>query len=555
MEATPALGNAELTAFLERVRMASPGAAAVQAPAELNTLLTSLGTVLEPTREQITVVDQEVTALIATAEKLRNALAGLQIRATNTLETLRRAEHRLDHPTEADAPAERQERHTMSAHQSVVLDLGIALKISPSKASDFTRNARKATTQYPDALAHVNSGAMNPTRLDLLLRETTCLTHGDRREVDQALAPDLPLLGDTEARNLIRAACYEIDENVASKRWNEAHEHRYVTLRPDEDGTMTLTGTLPQTEGIAIETGLRAHAARMKRNGDPRPLAHIKADTLTEALLKHLTELNGTTVTNVGARPEHSPEPTTQQDTTRDTAPRLEIQLVITDTTLFRNGTEPAHWVGHGPVPADAARHLIKDAIAAELDHQEQAFKGTPWAPIVTLLRVWQDPDTKNLVAMESKARTFPPGLAHFIRTRDDTCQGPYCGAPIRDIDHIHPHHQGGPTTADNAQGLCRHCNLTKELDHVITIHHEDGSTQTITPGGQTHTTPPDPATRHWHRQRNATHRAQRAQTRDTALAQRREQRILHHDNPHQLRHFHPGEPWSPRDDSPRSED
>ncbi|WP_341482153.1 HNH endonuclease [Arthrobacter gengyunqii] len=39
----------------------------------------------------------------------------------------------------------------------------------------------------------------------------------------------------------------------------------------------------------------------------------------------------------------------------------------------------------------------------------------------------------------------------------------PWCGAPIRNIDHIRPFHQGGPSAADNLQGLCEACNQAKE--------------------------------------------------------------------------------------------
>lgn len=40
----------------------------------------------------------------------------------------------------------------------------------------------------------------------------------------------------------------------------------------------------------------------------------------------------------------------------------------------------------------------------------------------------------------------------------------PGCGAPIRHVDHVKPHAEGGPTSAANAQGLCVRCNLVKEL-------------------------------------------------------------------------------------------
>ena len=64
---------------------------------------------------------------------------------------------------------------------------------------------------------------------------------------------------------------------------------------------------------------------------------------------------------------------------------------------------------------------------------------------------------------MDSRARLFPPGHRRFIQASDDTCRTPYCDAPIRHLDHIIPWHTGGPTTTDNAAGLCEACNHTKE--------------------------------------------------------------------------------------------
>ncbi|MEO6997902.1 MAG: HNH endonuclease signature motif containing protein, partial [Terracoccus sp.] len=69
------------------------------------------------------------------------------------------------------------------------------------------------------------------------------------------------------------------------------------------------------------------------------------------------------------------------------------------------------------------------------------------------------------LVAMDSTRRIFDGNLRTFLLARDaNTCRTPWCDAPIRHLDHIHDHVQGGPTTATNGQGLCVRCNHTKQL-------------------------------------------------------------------------------------------
>ena len=78
--------------------------------------------------------------------------------------------------------------------------------------------------------------------------------------------------------------------------------------------------------------------------------------------------------------------------------------------------------------------------------------------------RLYTAPGTGDLVALDSRSRTAPAGLASFIRTRDQRCRTPWCDAPIRHFDHIIPWHHNGTTTLNNGAGLCEACNHTKEL-------------------------------------------------------------------------------------------
>ena len=61
------------------------------------------------------------------------------------------------------------------------------------------------------------------------------------------------------------------------------------------------------------------------------------------------------------------------------------------------------------------------------------------------------------------ETRNFPPGLATLISLRDQVCRTPWCGAPIRHIDHVTPHSEDGATSLNNGQGLCEACNHAKQ--------------------------------------------------------------------------------------------
>ena len=108
-------------------------------------------------------------------------------------------------------------------------------------------------------------------------------------------------------------------------------------------------------------------------------------------------------------------------------------------------------------------------------------------------------PSTGALVAMESRSRRFPKGLAGFIGLRDQTCRTPYCDAPIRHRDHAQPRPRDGPTSAANGLGECERCNYAKEAPGwQVTAGNDENGTHTaefVTPTRHRYrsTAPPAP--------------------------------------------------------------
>jgi hypothetical protein len=126
----------------------------------------------------------------------------------------------------------------------------------------------------------------------------------------------------------------------------------------------------------------------------------------------------------------------------------VEVGVVVPATSLFGESEEPGHVDGYGPVPAELVRELVRAA--------EEA--GT-----ARLRRLFADPDSGQLVAMESRSRSFDGGLAKLIRLRDQTCRTAWCDAPIRHTDHARAHASGGATSFGNGQGLCEACDHAKQ--------------------------------------------------------------------------------------------
>jgi hypothetical protein len=156
----------------------------------------------------------------------------------------------------------------------------------------------------------------------------------------------------------------------------------------------------------------------------------------------------------------------------------IELHLVMTDRALADRDSEPAHLIGHGPLPAAIARDLLTT------DHQTRVW----------VRRLFTHP-TGYLLTTDARRRHFPPTARIFLAARDQICRTPWCGAPIRHADHALAVSKGGVTDLRNGNGRCAQCNITKDLDGWTTHIGDTGTISTTTPTGHTHHGEPPPAT------------------------------------------------------------
>ena len=193
-----------------------------------------------------------------------------------------------------------------------------------------------------------------------------------------------------------------------------------MSIRPAPDTMTYLTALLPVAQGVSVYAALRREA---DTRTDGRSRGQVMADTLVE---------------RVTGRSAAAATP-------------IAVNLVLSDQTLLGGSSAPADVCGYGPIPAAVARGLVCGAVT---DERSRA----------TLRRLYAHPASGALVAMESRARLFPRGLAAFIGLRDQRCRTPYCDAPIRHRDHARAWASGGVTSAGNGLGLCEQCNYVKEV-------------------------------------------------------------------------------------------
>ena len=350
--------------------------------------------------------------LLRELEDLKAAAAGAQTAVTAHLATLR-----CDAEQAAGVPAAKRGKGLAS-------EIALARRLSPHRGGQHLGMARALQADMPHTLAALRRGQLSEWRATLLVRECICLSAPQRRELDAQLwaTPEqVTTMGDRRLVAEAKRIAYRLDPHSIVRRAARAEQERFVSIRPAPDTMAYLTALLPVAQAVAAHTALSAAADSACAAGDERGRGQVMADTLVSRL------------------------------TGSDAAvpAQVQLQLVMTDHTLA-GGDEPGYLPAYGTVAAGWARDLLRRALA------DTGGCGA-W-----VRRVFTNP-AGHLVAMESKARRAPSGLAHYVATRDaGRCRTPYCDAPIRHTDHVVDHAAGGATSADNLQGYCAACNYTK---------------------------------------------------------------------------------------------
>ncbi|MFK0007330.1 DUF222 domain-containing protein [Paenarthrobacter sp. NPDC090520] len=350
-------------------------------------------------------------------EDMKSAISGLQAKIAVVFDHAQRQVQ-----AEQGVPASERGK-------GVAAQIALARRESPNRGSRLLGLAKALVTEMPHTMAALDAGQLNEWRATLLVKETACLSAEDRCAVDEELAADTGTFEGVGDRSIIaaaKAAAYRRDPRSVTQRAARAASERHVGLRPAPDAMAILTALLPVAQGVAAYKALKEAADSARSAGDERSRGQVMADTLVERLTGRPGGIS-----------------------------KVEVQVVMTDRTLFQGDSEPARLEGYGIVPGGWARELVGRAEQALVD------AGAPFE--VYLRRLFTAPVNGELVAMDSRARLFPGGMRRFIEARDALCRTPYCDAPIRHIDHIVPWHAGGPTTLRNGAGLCEQCNHTKE--------------------------------------------------------------------------------------------
>ncbi|MEV4901473.1 DUF222 domain-containing protein [Citricoccus sp. NPDC055426] len=408
------------------------------------------------------VSEAESVDRIRALEELKAACAAAQARTTAALHGMR---------TEAEAeqgvPARERGR-------GLAAEVALARRESPNTGSRDLGLARALCEEMPHTLAALTRGAISEWKATIMCRETAWLSVEDRRQVDEVMADQLEELGVKKLAGVARAHAQRLDQASAVEQMNRSVRERRVSVRPAPGGMAYLTALLPMAQAVGCLARLKKSAATTVGTGAraERTQDQVMADLLVERLTGqakaedvpvevHLVmtdrSLWGGSGPDAPGRDQAAEGPAVEGAASGD-------QPVPDQTEPDQTGGSeiPAWLVGHGPLPAGVARRVIADSEAE-----------------VYIRRLYTDPASGQLVAMDSKRRTFSGALRQLILVRDDTCRTPYCDAPVKHVDHVTPYRDGGPTSASNASGLCARCNYSKE--DPAWSHASDGDRLAVT--------------------------------------------------------------------------
>src|SRR5690625_609629 len=361
-------------------------------------------------------------------EQAKRALAAVQAEITNAFVAQRQAAE-----TDARVPTSLQLK-------GIEAEVGLARGESPYVGAALTHTATALCTVLPHTFAALAEGRVSEYHARIVAEQTNHLSDAHRREIDAAIAHRLGRASSSQLRKLVQGHAYRLEPEAAAQRAAQNAARRGVSLDPAGDGKVYVTAELATHQGLAVMDALT-------KLTDKRLAAKAKAAKTAKA----------NAAGDAGAAPGESASLSREQTMadvfvelltgqTTATGVRAEVIVVMDDATLFGDHDLPAWIPGHGPLPS----RMVKDWLA---DPAAETF----------LRRMYTRPTDGQLVALESRRRRFPKGIANMLLLRDDTCATPGCNSPIEDADHRQPWAAGGPTSWANATGLCKRCNQRKE--------------------------------------------------------------------------------------------
>lgn len=308
-------------------------------------------------------------------------------------------------------------------------ELACALLIPESTADRLTSDAETLVNSLPATLAELRGGRIRERHVRILVDQLGDLDPDDRAAIELVALPLAATMTAAKFERRVRSLRERRVPDDHAERNRRARDDRDVVVHPERDGMAWLGARLPAVDAIAIHTRLDATARSLRRAGDSRTLAQLRADLFCSVLLEG--EGSGATGAAVGDRATFQ-------------AIRPQVIVTVPMMSLLGREATPATLEGYGPIDGDTARRLVSDC--------------------PSLQRLLTHPVTGAELVLDRTRYRVTEELRTWLRVRDGGCRFPGCGqrAGRCDIDHTHDFALDGLTAHNNLAHLCRSHHVLK---------------------------------------------------------------------------------------------
>jgi hypothetical protein len=287
------------------------------------------------------------------------------------------------------------------------------LLIPESTADRLTSDAESLVNDLSATLAGLRDGRIRERHARILVDQLGDLGADDRAVIERLALPLAETMTAAKFERRVRALRERRVPDDHVERNRRAREERDVVVHPERDGMAWLDAT----------------ARSLRRAGDSRTLAQLRADLFCSVLLEG--EGPGATGASAGDR-------TTFQ------AIRPQVIVTVPVLSLLGRDASPATLEGYGPIDVETARRLVSDSSS--------------------LQRLLTHPVTGAELVLDRTRYRVSEDLRTWLRVRDGGCRFPGCGrrAGGCDIDHTHDFALDGQTAHNNLAHLCRSHHVLK---------------------------------------------------------------------------------------------
>ncbi len=306
------------------------------------------------------------------------------------------------------------------ANQGTVAEVRAALRLTRRAADSEVAFALDLKRRLPSVWSALAAGELDVRRARTIVYATSHLPELTAREVTAAIIDAAPRLTTGQLAARLRKLCIDVDPDEADDRYEQAIDNRRVVLQPTDTGAAALLAVdLPVDRAAAAASRINHLARSLKTSEEPRTMDQLRADVLLDLL--------------VG----------TEEPSSRE---RGVVNIHVDLATLAELTETSGDLAGYGPVVADIARQVADQ-------QREQRWQFTV-----------SDGATGSTLHQGTTRRRPTTNQQRVVRTRDTTCVFPGCRMPsiTCDLDHRTDWAQGGLTTTENLDPLCRHDHQNK---------------------------------------------------------------------------------------------